>query len=386
MSTSNRHPKATPDDYGPVINIITWFLLVTTTLAVIVRIATKLAISRRTDADDYVTFVALFFSIAQVVAVSLQTAAGLGQHADTLSPLNLERFQQTGYAASLLYIATLCFSKISVALLLQTITPVQLHKQMTLAVGAVTVLWTVIAMFGLAFQCHLPYPWRFIDNACFNQTVFWNFVQAFNMLIDVALVLLPLFIVWRVQVGAGKKVVVFACFAIRIVVIAAVAAQLAFFNRATSSNDPTFTIWPMVICAQLVQSLSIVTACIPYLKPFLQSLESGMIRSDDLRRRGMNGTPQYGTAHSQRSVDHTQSKSSSKPARILQEKSLELNQISRGYVPPFKGQNSTTVTTAGKDGHEWDADSQTSQSKIIKQTTTWQVDTESQVVGAGHAR
>lgn len=37
------------------------------------------------------------------------------------------------------------------------------------------------------------------------------------MLIDVALVLLPLFIVWRVQVAVGKKVVVFACFAVRIV-------------------------------------------------------------------------------------------------------------------------------------------------------------------------
>lgn len=76
---------------------------------------------------------------------------------------------QTGYAADLLYIATLCFSKISVALLLRTISPVQLHKQMTLAVGAVTILWAVVAIFGLAFQCHLPYPWRFIDNACFNQ-------------------------------------------------------------------------------------------------------------------------------------------------------------------------------------------------------------------------
>ena len=59
MSANSHYSIATPDDYGPVINIITWFLLVTTTLAVIARIATKLAISRRIDADDYVTFVAL---------------------------------------------------------------------------------------------------------------------------------------------------------------------------------------------------------------------------------------------------------------------------------------------------------------------------------------
>ena len=36
---------------------------------------------------------------------------------------------------------------------------------------------------------------------------------------------------------------------------------------------------------QLVQSFSIIFACIPYLKPFFASLESGLIRSDDTRRR-----------------------------------------------------------------------------------------------------
>lgn len=36
----------------------------------------------------------------------------------------------------------------------------------------------------------------------------------------------------------------------------------------------------------VTQSLSNVTACIPHLKPFYESLESGMIRSDDMRRRG----------------------------------------------------------------------------------------------------
>jgi hypothetical protein len=35
----------------------------------------------------------------------------------------------------------------------------------------------------------------------------------------------------------------------------------------------------------VTQSLSTVTACIPRLKPFYESLESGMIRSDDMRRR-----------------------------------------------------------------------------------------------------
>ena len=68
-------------------------------------------------------------------------------------------------------------------------------------------------------------------------------------------------------------------------VIAAAIAQIAYLNRSSTALDPTFESWPAVLCAQIVQNLGIITACIPYLKPFLESLESGLIRSDDLRQR-----------------------------------------------------------------------------------------------------
>lgn len=46
----------------------------------------------------------------------------------------------------------------------------------------------------------------------------------------------------------------------------------------------------------IIQSLGIVTACTPYLRPFLESLNSGMIRNDDIRRRGGSSTvDQYGS-------------------------------------------------------------------------------------------
>lgn len=46
-------------EHGSTISVITWFLLVATALAVITRIATKLAISNRINLDDFVVFTAL---------------------------------------------------------------------------------------------------------------------------------------------------------------------------------------------------------------------------------------------------------------------------------------------------------------------------------------
>ena len=53
MSTSNR-PLDTAVDHGPVINVVTWVLLVSTTLAMIARIVTKMAVRRKLDRSDVV--------------------------------------------------------------------------------------------------------------------------------------------------------------------------------------------------------------------------------------------------------------------------------------------------------------------------------------------
>ena len=46
-----------------------------------------------------------------------------------------------------------------------------------------------------------------------------------------------------------------------------------------------YGLWPVVICTQAQQSLGIITACVPYLKPFFAGLSSGILRNDDIRRR-----------------------------------------------------------------------------------------------------
>ena len=64
-------------------------------------------------------------------------------------------------------------------------------------------------------------------------------------------------------------------------VVAAVVAQLVALNDLEVSNDSVLDIWVYQVCVQCVQALSLITACIPYLKPFLESLQAGVFRVDD---------------------------------------------------------------------------------------------------------
>ena len=100
-----------------------------------------------------------------------------------------------------------------------------------------------------------------------------------------------------------------------------------------------------------------------------------MIRSDDLRRRGIR-LP-YGSG-SGKSAGSTMLGSGKEPSRFAKPPDVphELGQLNpnTGHSNFGHRANSTMVTATMRD--EWDDGSDTSQSKIIRQTTTWAVNAE----------
>lgn len=147
-------------------------------------------------------------------------------------------------------------------------------------------------------------------------------------------------------------------------------AQMVFTNRAANTTDPSFHLWKIILINQIVLTVSITTACIPYLRPFLDSVESGLLRSDDLRRRGLEGSYGYKSQPSR--------KSSSVPLSTVKSKRSETKvPTSDNPIPLRPAQDNAAVTTVQADISGWeDAQSTSSQSRIIRYTNTWTVDSE----------
>ena len=148
------------------------------------------------------------------------------------------------------------------------------------------------------------------------------------------------------------------------------------------SADLTYSLWPAILCDQLVQNIGIITACMPYIKPFIESLESGMIRTDDLRRRGL--TTPYGYGFSSKAGRDNRAGASSFSSRFGLNKqpsrtadtdtgSSAINVIAltndHNDANLAEGNfNNITADSRGSVQHESDAESQKSSSLIIKQT------------------
>lgn len=143
---------------------------------------------------------------------------------------------------------------------------------------ALTIAWAVAAVLAIIFECAPPRVWDY-HGQCANQWGLYLSNSLWNILTDIALILLPFFLMRNVQVSAQKRWVVIALFGCRIIVpgFAIAAAVTSSGYWSASQLDPTWHAVQSSLWTQAVINLSIITACIPCIKRFLADLSTGMM-------------------------------------------------------------------------------------------------------------
>ncbi|KAH7341189.1 hypothetical protein BKA66DRAFT_577182 [Pyrenochaeta sp. MPI-SDFR-AT-0127] len=313
----------------PVVQIITWMALATSVLAFSAHAGLKLYISRLLSLEITVGFFALVFCVAQSLAVSIQAANGFGKPIDTLSRETVQSQFKAEYAATILFILSMCLSKLVIVAFIRTLTPKAVHLRINMVLGGITVLWTVASVFSIAFACQMPHPWNKLSGTCFNRLNWWYAVSSFNIVTELGLIGLESVIAFELQLKRSRKIIVISIFSCRACVTIVIILQLVYLHRESTGqvrDDLSLGYWRSAVCEQVVQSLAIVTNSLPYAKMFMQSLDSGMMRIDDTRRRGEN----YSKGSSSRayelldiSRDSTKRREASKKYKAESERTLK---------------------------------------------------------------
>ena len=81
----------------------------------------------------------------------------------------------------------------------------------------------------------------------------------------------------------SRKLAVVACFAPRLLVVAAALVRAVYLYQVTPHGNPEYDLWVATICTQVHVCASICTACIPYMVPFFKSLQGNIWRSYSTR-------------------------------------------------------------------------------------------------------
>ncbi|KAL5432991.1 hypothetical protein PMIN05_008577 [Paraphaeosphaeria minitans] len=384
-----RHPGS-QEDLGPFLDVVTWVLLVTSFLAVSTRLGTKRALRRRIDVDDYLVVGALLASVGSGVAVVMQTQYGLGRNIDSLSPEHIVAYQKAEYANKLLYIATLTLAKLSIISLLMLLTASHSHHKFGWVLTGFIALWGIITEIIAAFQCGPQKPWLFHgDDAHCLSAGFWRSFGAFNIITDLGLIYFPMHIIFTLQMGLAKKMTIIGFFGARSLDIIATAIQLAYTPAFNESNI-TRALWKWTITAQVIECVTIITSCVPYLRPLLESLPTGMYGADEYRRRGTASELGYSRNRSKNSsfkLSSGHSHTASSPEK--RHRPIQAENAIRRFLPMLSENTNHANSASGLPGGpkrtdgivdveisaevhggegRWDVESTGSQAKIVKTT------------------
>ncbi|KAH6629289.1 hypothetical protein C7974DRAFT_394220 [Boeremia exigua] len=299
------------------INIVSWVSLALVIITLIARFAVKL--SRRTTRrilklDDGFLILAALFSFGQTVAVSLQWKKVASQQITDLSRSDEVVYQKAAYVSSILFVANMGCAKISMGLVLRRLFSGRLFEYTSYVLVLFTAGWTVSGIFVTVFQCKIPTPWDLLQtNECIDIVAFGNYLASTNIVTEMLLVLVPL-AVWTQNTPVGNRLYVSAVFWFRLSVIAAVGAQLYFFNPSTSTSSTKDT-WATTLCMQTAQTLSVISACLPGLHPLVakEMNDSASIETTQNRASSHWDSQKFGSLSSHRSHPSVDSKATLEP-------------------------------------------------------------------------
>ncbi|KAL8634829.1 MAG: hypothetical protein Q9228_007614, partial [Teloschistes exilis] len=267
---------------------------------------TKFFLVKAPGWDDFSIIVALCFAIARLVVDEIALHHyGAGRHFWDIPPAYYNGYLTTVAVDGYLYTVAIAAAKLSLLLFLYRIFHVDRKFRIAAWItGAVLVSWSLITILLAIFSCRpVRASWDLkvrMDpkTVCYPKAYDVENIYGFcNVITDVVLIIMPIPLVWKMQVNLKKKLGVAMVFATGAFVCAvAIVRQYIAYNSGQAA-DPCWGIIPIKIWMALEVNIAIIVACLPALSPLfkriplLASLIPSSIRSKFSHASAMERAP-----------------------------------------------------------------------------------------------
>jgi len=239
-----------------------------------IRIFIRLTINPGWGLDDALFGVSTIVAIIQSSIVLAACHDGLGKSIEFVSLENQSKVQQMYYASTLFFVIALGLCKISVAFFLLRLTQTKHHRLVFNAAAGFIAVWTVGSLFAVALQCNLSHPWLIVGERCSGAFLRWRVISAFDILSEIILVAMPVYLIWGLATTISTKAAVVAAFSFRLLTIIPIAFRLSNFNKAGRISNPTLREDLFIVWTQTELNYSLISATIPTLRLFVKNLNT----------------------------------------------------------------------------------------------------------------
>ncbi|PWY82709.1 integral membrane protein Pth11-like protein [Aspergillus eucalypticola CBS 122712] len=224
-------------------------------------------------ADDWMIVAALLSVTANFVSTIIGGYYGLGKHVWAIPLDDVIKVVQILFAYVLIYVVTVPLIKLSVILFYRRV------------FGMNKAMWFCVALtIGYRFSCTVAflvccrpvsYYWtQYADPAggrcVYNLYPFYIGNAAANVTTDVIILLVPMPLIWRLQMRTAQKVLVCSIFLLGSFVCVASLIRIYYMTFLSRSVDITWIMGNVFIWSSVEPCIGIVCACLPTLQPLLR--------------------------------------------------------------------------------------------------------------------
>ncbi|EME79184.1 uncharacterized protein MYCFIDRAFT_22024, partial [Pseudocercospora fijiensis CIRAD86] len=265
----------TDKDHGGIALTICTLMATWVVLSFMVRMYMRATVSGPFGKDDILCSIATIFGVIQMIVASAAVSFGFGKALELLTDAQVAKASKAVYAAQLLYIVTNALTKCTVALLLARIVFIKSRVYACYGVLGLSALWGFASFLAQAIRCADGAPWKLVGSHCSNQYTSWQAITAFNIIIEIFIFAMPIWLVWDLQTDLMKKFTVVAIFSLRLPVIVAAGLRLHFLSETIGSSEPLLKGVIPFICLNIEMHYGLIAATIPTLKPFVGAFNTG---------------------------------------------------------------------------------------------------------------
>ncbi|EXJ86366.1 hypothetical protein A1O3_03317 [Capronia epimyces CBS 606.96] len=296
-------PKANyidPHTRGPALEYVCIIFSAVAVFIVTARVCSRLFITRAPGLDDLLAVIALLFSIAFSVLVIIGNVSyHSGRHVWDIPSNTFVPHRINVWVSMWCYVSAACMIKISVLLFYRRLS-VKFSKLFLVATWA-GIVYNILYLlaFGLALLllCDPIYAyWKEFDITwaashkyrCSSENVALPASAGFSVLGDFYSTLLPLLLIFHLDLPFRQKVALYGLFALGFLAVAAgIVRTVLLYHMLNTDYDFTWVLWETWIWAVVELYVALFAASAPALKPFFRQFFVGTLGSigQNSRRR-----------------------------------------------------------------------------------------------------
>ncbi|KAH8883947.1 hypothetical protein GQ53DRAFT_629792, partial [Thozetella sp. PMI_491] len=248
-------------------------------VSILFRAYVRIHMIKKVSLDDYLMFAAvLIYTGYAIIAVWGIIGGGTGQHFVDIKPAEAAQALEAWFLCEVIYAPLSALVRTSIGVFLLRIATNKTHR--AIIYSTIIVIWilSVIYFFLMMFQCSPPsYFWEQVyhkSGSCMDLNVIPAATIAHSVIsavCDFILALLPVAMMWNVQLNKRTKVTVAALLSMGLIAGVALIVRIPYVKFLAISSDFLFETIDVAIWSVMEPSLGIIAGCIATLRPLFKS-------------------------------------------------------------------------------------------------------------------